>query len=276
MNELNLSKEEIEFILQVRRDGKKAEDYRKSTPQGKGASESLAASAVVHPEAAAYASITGENAVLNEVHAYCLKIVTLDPMQLRKQVTTALAKAKLWDTIPGAKDKARPGLVRAMPLLARELLKIEGLPAPKSFSTDKVVETYKDILVRYLSLTECLVPNPRKKVRYADEEGESGDSSDEADKDVAKSAKLKKEISKHTKEIESALRIGEESYPESHLYECERMLKAYKQWRDPRDPTERKATIPKDVRSFVSKHLADEAPVMTAYDQKHVKTSQSE
>ena len=273
---LTLTEEELEFIMQARRDGKKAADYKKATPQGKTASNEKVASAGVHPEEAAYAGISGDNTILNEVHAHCLGIVKLDALQLRKQATTALAKVKTWEMIPGAKDKVRAGIIKALPVLGKELLKIEGLPAPKSFSADKVVETYKEILTRYLSLTKCLVPKQKKKVRYEDEEGESGDSSDEGDKVVTKSSKLKKEITKHTREVERALRIAEESYPESHLYECERMLKAYKQWRDPRDPSERKATIPKDVRSFVSKHLADDAPVMTAYDQKHVKSSQGE
>ena len=143
--QLTLSPEEIAFILQARSDGKKAEAYKKATPQGKGGQVAQPASASVHPQEEAYADILGENAILNEVHAHCLGIVRLEPLQLRAQAKTALAKAKTWALLPGANEKVRDAIASALPLLGKELLKLKKeLPVPTSFSADKVAETYKD------------------------------------------------------------------------------------------------------------------------------------
>ena len=276
---LQLSKEEREFILQARKDGKKAEAYKRSTPQNVTAPAAAVETPAEHPDEAAYARVLGESTILNEVHAHCLDIVRLEPLQLRKYVATALANAKQLSLLPEAREKMRSPIIKALPLMAKKLLKEDGLPVPTSFSTAKVIETYSSILTRYLRITECLLKTKDKRARNVrPDDNESGDSSggdsDAPDGDEDKNKA--KEIETYTKLVEESLRIGEVSYPEPHLYECERLLKSYKEWRDPRDPTERRATIPKEVRTFIKKHLADDAPVLSAYEQKHVKGSQTE
>ena len=275
--QLKLTTEEINFILQARKDGTKAEAYKKTNPQNGASPAGANGAEEPQTEEAAYANILGNSSVLDEVHAHCLGIVQMDPLTLRGYVATALANAKQWELLPGVKEKVRGAVVKALPVLARGLLKEEGLPVPNSFSTDKVVETYRDILARFLRITECLSKKRSRRAKNKDlsESEEPGDSSGEDSSDGG-SDKRSKEIKKYTKEVEESLRIGEDDYPDPHLYECERLLKTYKEWRDPMDPTERKATVPREVRSFIKKHLADEAPVLEAYEQKHVKGSQSE
>ena len=102
-----LTPDEIAFLIQARKDDKKAEAYRKSTPQGKATAAAKPASEAVNPQVAAYEDVLGENAILNEVHAHCLGIVQLEPAQLRAQVQTALVKAKTWSLLPGAKEKVK-------------------------------------------------------------------------------------------------------------------------------------------------------------------------
>ena len=67
------------------------------------------------------------------------------------------------------------------------------------------------------------------------------------DKKRTRSKSLKKEIEK----TERTQRIGEDSYPEEHLYDCQRLLISYRSWRDPEKLSQRKKTVPKDVREFM-------------------------
>ena len=77
--------------------------------------------------------------------------------------------------------------------------------------------------------------------------------------------------------VEYSRDVGKSKYSKEHLYTCREVLKAYKNWADPKSRKDQKATVPKEVRHFVDRYLADEdASILSAYDLPHVKKSQSE
>ena len=269
--DLVLSVEEIELIKRLRSDDKQAAKYREvQSAKNKAAEEPSA-------EEKAYTSIFAPVQTLNEVHAHCCGIVKLDPWELRKAVEKAFTQAKKWGS--EQKTALKDALANALPSLGKGLVGENDLPVPKSFSPGRVAEAYMNILERHLALTRTL--KQRKRDKHSSSLSSSGESASSDEGDAASSKRVKKEekrsLKQLTKEVEESLRIGENTYSSDHLYECERLLVAYKEWKDPEDGSEQPATCPVEVRDFVKKHLAvSAAPVRTAYDQAHVKGNHKE
>ena len=157
-----------------------------------------------------------------------------------------------------------------------------GLPVATTFSPDRLVEAYINILERHLAITRVLEKR-RSRRRRREELSSSGLSGSSSESDTPTSTdktsnrEEKKALKKLTKEVETALRIGENEYPAEHLYECERLLVEYQKWHDPEDGSEQPATAPMGIRQFIKKHLAvSDSPITSAYDQAHVKGNSKE
>lgn len=283
-NEFVVSAAERQFIEQMRIDDRNAKerldrqenvDRKKEAPS---AEEIAYAGIFTQPsEEEAYAEIFSPTSTLNDVHAHCLGVVRLRPLELRDAVTKAVSDVGTWTH--EQKDSVCSAIRQALPILAKELIKMEGLPVPASFSRDRVIQAYKQILERHLAFTRVLT---ERKSNRRGERGSSDESSDEertGEKSASKSAKReeKKALQAVTKEVEESMRIGKDSYSSDHLYECERLLIEYKSWQNPGDGAEQKATCPKSVRDFMKRHLAvPQAPISSAYDQAHVKADKDE
>ena len=237
---LVLSKDEAKFILQLRNE---LEVNKKPAELEDGGEEPSA-------EESAYAGVFAPTSTLNSVHAHCLGIVPLEPLELRSAVQDALSESKTWE---GPQRKMIcASLKKAMPILGEKLIGEKGLPVPVSFSADRVVEAYGHILERHLIFTRVLLKRRGKRRAASIESG-----SDDDDGSVTISAKAKVEEQKALKavtaEIEESLRIGKEIYSEDHLYECERLLVDWMQWQNPEDGSEQSSTCPKSVRIFVNR-----------------------
>ena len=92
-------------------------------------------------------------------------------------------------------------------------------------------------------------------------------------------AKRKKRasFSKRIKAVQASLKVGQPEYSKEHLFTCQEVVSAYRNWANPRNRREQKATVPVVVRKFVDRYLADpDAKVMDAYDLPHVKASSDE
>ena len=228
----------------------------------------------------AYASIMGAVSAFSRVHGHCLGLLHLRTRDLRRAVKKELHIAAGWSA--SQMERVQVPLSNALPKLGEVLLKKPALPVPLSFSAERVVEAYRNILERFLLLTKgsgksrgkgalpALRANSSSEAEYSVSSGDSSDE-DTSVKEVSKAVKW------HIKSSEKSLRIGESKYSEEHLYECERLLVEYKRWSDPIDPGAQLKTVPHEVRSFVKKHLATPgAPIMQAYDQPHVKGSPKE
>ena len=264
---LVLSAEERAFIREMRSNTATVQADELPRPPAQSADEE------------AYASILGPVEAFSRVHAHCLGVISLSKSKLIKEVKKELQVSSQWEDEDF--EKLRPSLANALPKLGEVLLRRSALPVPSTFSAYRVVEVYRNILERFLMATKMQGKKKSSKGRLrdksssdeysvSDKESSSSDEDDEA-KEVSKAVKW------HIKSSEKSLRIGESSYSQEHLYECERLLVEYKQWSDPIDPSKKLKTVPHEVRKFVKKHLATPgAPIMQAYDQPHVKGSSTE
>ena len=93
-----------------------------------------------------------------------------------------------------------------------------------------------------------------------------------------KSSKKKRvSFSDRVKAIQASQKVGAKKYSEEHLYRCQEVVKAYKTWANPRKRADKKATVPKTVRSFADRYLADpDSKIMEVYDLQHVKKNVEE
>lgn len=260
--EMNLSAREKAFIRELRSNQAVVEANALPPPPPPSADEE------------AYASILSPVTAFSRVHAHCLGIIGLSSVDLKKEVKKELRISEGWEVED--MEKVKVSLANALPKLGGVLLKKPALPVPSTFSAVRVVEVYRNILERFLMMTKVQKKKPSKR-RFRDRSS-SDDysvSSDEGSSEAEASAKVvSKAVKWHIKSAEKSLRIGEESYSEEHLYECERLLVEYKRWSDPVDPGMQLKTVPHEVRGFVKKHLSTPgAPIMKAYDLPHVKNS---
>ena len=84
-------------------------------------------------------------------------------------------------------------------------------------------------------------------------------------------------FSDRVKAIQTSQKVGAKKYSEEHLYRCQEVVKAYKTWSNPRSRADKKATVPKTVRSFADRYLADpDSKIMDVYDLPHVKKNSEE
>ena len=106
-------------------------------------------------------------------------------------------------------------LAKSMPALG-VLIGDKSLPVPTTFSAARILESYIKILQKYLTLTSHM------KVSGKSTHGSDSDP-DSEDEDSSKSSQVneKKEMISFARNVERSQRIGEESYPSEHLYECE-------------------------------------------------------
>ena len=260
------TEEELKFIAQLRNNDKNAE--KRMQEQAKKDTANRQPS----PEEMTYAAIFAPTTTLNSVHAHCLGIVLLEPLELRDAVAEALKDAKAWDA--NQKALVRSALAKAMPSLGEKLVGERGLPVPESFSAERMVEAYIHILERHLAFTKILTTR-RKSKRRSDSSEDDAENGERRDSRKDKSEEMA--LKAVTKDIEESLRIGKEEYPSEHLYECERLLVEYRQWNNPEDGSVKPATISRTVRDFIKRHLAESsAPVSTAFEQPHVKASAEE
>ena len=88
-----------------------------------------------------------------------MKIVRLHPRKLREVVKHALAQAEKWDI--SQKEIVKPSVAKALPALGKVLLSEPDLPVPRSFSAEHIVEAYKIILQKNLSMTRVLANRKR-------------------------------------------------------------------------------------------------------------------
>ena len=269
-----VSEAEKKFLQDLRLNDAKAKENAEKQ------NEEDAVSALPNPEEEAYEAVFAPLSVLNKVHLHCTGVVNIPQAALRKLVKEALAQAKSWDD--EEKKIVKKAVAKALPALGEKLIGVKGLPVPKTFSAGRVIQAYVEIYEKHLYLTETLAPahgTSRKRRRKRSDSSDSSSSSDsDEDRQKSKTKKAeKKALEAVTKEVEDSLRIGKNKYSSEHLYECERLLCDYKQWKNPQDGASQSATCPKTVREFMQRHLTvARAPIMKAYDQKHVKGNEKE
>ena len=93
----------------------------------------------------------------------------------------------------------------------------------------------------------------------------------------SKKSARKVSFSDRVKAIHTSQKVGAKKYSEEHLYRCQEVVKAYKTWANPRSRADKKATVPKTVRSFADRYLADpDAKIMDVYELPHVKKNAEE
>ena len=143
-----LSEEERKLIEQLRSNDKDAQSriLRQTAVERANEAPSVEEEAYAdllpsNNDEAAYAEIFSPTATLNSVHAHCMGLIRLRPLELRKAVEEALQKAKSWKE--DELEVVFHSLAEALPKLAETLIGKKGLPVPVSFSPQRIKQAYE-------------------------------------------------------------------------------------------------------------------------------------
>ena len=250
-----------------------------------------------------WASILAEDAAagaeaFSKFHGHFAGLALLDKRALRRAAVSELKDASRWDA--AMKEAKRPALVAALPEMSLAVRSTRA--SRKDFSAALAHQAYVGILRKFVA-AHPEEPRARRRKRskkgkkskkgakkrrrfVSPSESSSESSSEQSGEYVLSSSSSSSGSSSgederaHRERLQdknTLRRVGAESYTQDHLFDCTEYVQLYQRWFDPEDSATQTKTIPMELRKFIKRHFAEPgAPVLSAFDQKHVKGSPKE